>query len=71
MPYRSHNFRVQFHRQPLPREPFAWRTSDSIEVTALNATGAQRLARSLLKIDQLPDADRWFLRECLQLEAVK
>ena len=59
MPRMTHVFDVTFHQAPAPGEPFKWNISDTIQVTALDAASAQRLARRVLMLDE-----SWLVREC-------
>ena len=64
MPQMAHVFRVQFHQAPQPHEPFRWKISDPIDVEAMTAEVAQRLARTGLGVDAT-----WTLRRCDDLGA--
>jgi len=62
MSHQSHRYQIRFHCRPAPGEPFRWQISDPVEVTALTAVTAERLARHLTGVD-----NNWQVRECLDL----
>lgn len=69
MPRMSNVYKITFHRNPLATEPYTWQTSETAEVTSMHEDTAIRLARASLGIDQRDDADRWVVKECLNLGA--
>lgn len=69
MPKMSDVYRVTFTRHPYANEPFVWQVSEPVEVTAMHEDTAVKMARRSLGLDDRADADRWTVKECLNLGA--